>query len=82
MNRTIDRLKLVFLGLFSIAAVAIGYYQLSYARPEQACTSKGRWWDARTRSCGTPVFIPVLTGRPPPPGVERPAPPPRRQTGW
>lgn len=77
MNRTIGRVRLLFLALFSVGAVAIGYYQLNYARPAKVCEAKGRWWDAKSRACGIPVFIPDFTGRPPPAGVKRPQSPAR-----
>jgi hypothetical protein len=75
MTRTIGRLRLVFLGLFLLGAIGVGVYQFMWVLPERACIAKARWWDARTRSCGIPVWIPDLTGRPSPAGVERPRAP-------
>lgn len=75
MTRTIGRLRLFFLALFTLGAIGTGVYQLYWVKPERACVAKQRWWDARTRSCGIPVWIPDFTGRPPPPGVKRPVQP-------
>lgn len=72
LNRTIGRVRLFFLGLFTVSAILIGYYQLAYAQPAKRCEASGRVWDNKTRACATLVFLPDLTGRPAPPGVERP----------
>jgi hypothetical protein len=72
MNRTIGRARLFFLGLFVLGVAGIGYVQVNYALPAKKCEESGRIWDHRLRACATLVFIPDLTGRPPPPGVERP----------
>lgn len=71
-GRTIGRVRLLLLAVFTLGAIGVGYYQLAYAQPKAACVAKGRWWHAQTRSCGTPVFIPDFTNRPAPAGVERP----------
>jgi len=64
MNRTIDRLKLVFLGLFALGAVGVWAYQLMWVRPAKQCEAQQSWWDASTRTCATPIYIPDITGRP------------------
>jgi len=64
MNPTINRLKLVFLGLFALGAAGIWAYQILYVMPAQACDRREGWWDWRTRVCATPIYIPSLTGRP------------------
>jgi hypothetical protein len=72
MNRTFGRLRLIFLGLFLFGAAGIAGYQWLYARPKAACEAQGRWWDAKNRACGIPVWLPDFTGRPAPAGVQRP----------
>lgn len=75
MNRTLGRLRLIFLAIFLVGAVGSGVYQWFWLRPQRACEAKGRWWHAQTRECGTPVWLPDLTGRAAPDGVQRPPKP-------
>ena len=63
MNKIFTRTKLVFLGLFAVAVVAIWGYQYFYVWPGQRCEARGWWWDWRTRICALPVPLEVLTGR-------------------
>ena len=64
MNPTIDRLKIFFLVLFAIGTVAIWGYQILYVWPAQKCDERSGWWEPKGRICGTPLYIPSLTGRP------------------
>jgi hypothetical protein len=64
MNNTITRLKWIFLGVFAIGVVAVWGYQIFYVWPAKKCEGEQRWWDAATRTCATPLYIPSLTGRP------------------
>ena len=64
MNPFIDRLKIIFVGLFFIGAVAAWGYQFFWVRPAKICESQQRWWDGSTRTCATPIYIPDITGRP------------------
>ena len=64
MNRTIDRLKIIFLGVFAVGVVAIWSYQIFWVWPAKQCEQQHRWWDGATRTCATPLYIPDLTGRP------------------
>ena len=66
MNKIFTRTKLVFLGLFAVAVVAIWGYQYFYVWPGQRCEAMGRWWAQKERICGVPVRISTLTGRPDP----------------
>lgn len=66
MNKIFDRTKLVFLGIFAVAVVAIWGYQYFYVWPGQRCEAMGRWWAQSERACGVPVRISTLTGRPDP----------------
>ncbi|MBI5940944.1 MAG: hypothetical protein HY859_11010 [Caulobacterales bacterium] len=64
MNPTIDRLKIVFLALFAVGAVAIWGYQIFYVWPAQKCDARAGWWDFKGRVCATPIYISSITGRP------------------
>ena len=66
MNKIFDRTKLIFLGIFAVAVVAIWGYQYFYVWPGQRCEAMGRWWAQEERICGVPVRISTLTGRPDP----------------
>ena len=63
MNRTIDRLKLIFLGIFALANVGILVWQVGWAWPEQKCTEAKKWWDGSQRVCAQPILISDITGR-------------------
>lgn len=71
MNPTIDRLKLIFLGVFAVACVALWAYQILYVWPAKKCEAGGQWWDRDRRVCAQPIYIPDITGRPA--GVSRKA---------
>jgi uncharacterized membrane protein len=64
MNASINRLKIIFMGIFAVAVVAIWTYQLLWVWPSKDCAKAGGWWDGGQRVCATPIFIPSLTGRP------------------
>lgn len=64
MNPTINRLKILFLILFAIGAVAIWGYQIFYVWPAQKCDDREGWWDRKSRICASPIYIPSITGRP------------------
>ncbi len=64
MNPTIDRLKLVFLGIFAVACAAVWAYQIFYVWPAKRCEEGGQWWDGDRRVCAQPIYIPDITGRP------------------
>jgi hypothetical protein len=63
MNRTIDRLKLIFLGVFAFACVGVAVYHIGWVWPAQKCESKGDWFDWQGRVCAHPVLLSDLTGR-------------------
>jgi hypothetical protein len=71
MNPTIDRLKLIFLGLFAVGCAALWAYQILYVWPAKRCEGGGQWWDSSRRVCAQPIYIPDITGRPE--GVSRKA---------
>ncbi len=64
MNRTIDRLKIVFLIIFAVACAALWAYQLLYVLPAKKCEAQTMWWDASRRVCAQPLYIPDITRRP------------------
>ena len=63
MNRTIDRLKLIFLGLFAILSAGALAYHVFWVWPGQKCEAAGDWWDWRSRTCASPILISDITGR-------------------
>jgi hypothetical protein len=63
MNRTIDRLKLIFLGIFAVANVGILIWTLGWAMPEQHCLEAHKWWDGYSRVCAQPILTSDITGR-------------------
>ncbi len=63
MGRFIHRVMWVFLGLFGLAAVTVIVYQLLYTGPEQRCLQAHHWWDSGQRVCGTPISLPLITGK-------------------
>jgi hypothetical protein len=71
MNASINRLKIIFMGIFAVAVVAIWTYELLWVWPAKDCAKAGGEWDGGQRICATPIFIPSLTGRPP--GMSREA---------
>ena len=63
MNRTIDRLKLIFLAAFAILSAGAFVYHIGWVWPGQKCEAAGDWWDGRSRTCASPVLISDITGR-------------------
>ena len=63
MNRTIDRLKLIFLGVFAVICAATLVWQVGWVRPQKACLAERKWWDNWERVCAQPVLISDITGR-------------------
>jgi hypothetical protein len=63
MNPTIERLKLIFLGIFAVANVGILIWQIGWAWPEEKCTASRKWWDGSQRVCAQPILISDITGR-------------------
>lgn len=63
MNRIIDRLKLVFLVIFGVAALGTFVYHYGWVWPRQRCEADHKWWDPKGRVCAQPVLISDITGR-------------------
>lgn len=64
MNPTIDRLKLIFLGIFAVMCAGVWAYQIFYVWPAKRCDAESGWWDRSTRICAQPLAISSITGRP------------------
>lgn len=64
MNASINRLKIIFMGIFAVAVVAIWTYELLWVWPAKDCAKAGGEWDGGERICATPIYIPDRTGRP------------------
>lgn len=63
MRLTINRLKIIFLGLFAVACAGVWAHQVFWVWPKERCEEAGGWWDDGERVCGQPIYIPDLTGR-------------------
>jgi hypothetical protein len=63
MNPTVERLKLIFLGVFAVLLVGIVVLQVGWIWPRQACEKDHKWWDNSQRVCAQPVLISDITGR-------------------
>ena len=77
MNRTIERLKIVFIGLFLASSAAVFGYHYLWVWPKDRCEARGGAWAGRWLKCGTIYSIETLTRRPlnvPPINNERAAP--------
>lgn len=57
MTRVIDRLKLVFLGIFAFSCAGVWAYQLMVIAPARECEANGNWWDRDNRVCGVVVDV-------------------------
>lgn len=63
MNTTIERLMLIFLGVFVLLVVGVVVWQVGWAIPQKKCESAHKWWDHGQRVCAQPVLISDITGR-------------------
>lgn len=64
MNPNIERLKLIFIALFLVAAVGVGVWQVGWVIPRNKCEKEQKkWWDSSERVCAQPVLISDITGR-------------------
>ena len=63
MNPTIDRIKLIFVGIFAVANVAILVWTLGWAKPREQCIESHKWWDGQSRVCAQPILTSDITGR-------------------
>lgn len=63
MNRTIERLKLIFLAIFAVLTVAMLIWQFGWIVPQKNCEKARKWWDGSQRVCAQPILISDVTGR-------------------
>jgi hypothetical protein len=63
MNANIERLKLIFIAVFVLAAVGVGVWQVGWVMPRKECEAARKWWDPDQRVCATPVLVSDITGR-------------------
>jgi hypothetical protein len=63
MYAPLERLKLIFLGLFAALTAAMFVWQIGWIWPRQACEKDHKWWDNSQRVCAQPILISDITGR-------------------
>jgi hypothetical protein len=63
MNPVIDRLKLIFLGIFLVINVALLVWEFGWELPRENCEKAHKWWDGSQRVCAQPILISDITGR-------------------
>ncbi|HEX3700194.1 MAG TPA: hypothetical protein VHV27_05915 [Phenylobacterium sp.] len=63
MNPVIDRLKLIFLGVFLVVNVALLVWEFGWELPREHCEKAHKWWDGSQRVCAQPILISDITGR-------------------
>jgi hypothetical protein len=63
MNPAVERLKLIFVGLFLVINVGLLVWEFGWVRPRQQCEAAGKWWDPGERICAQPILISDVTGR-------------------
>jgi hypothetical protein len=63
MNPVIDRLKLIFVGIFLVANIAMLVWQVGWVMPREKCEKHHKWWDNGQRVCAQPILTSDITGR-------------------
>lgn len=63
ITRSIDRLKLIFLGAFALITTTVLVVHFVWVWPGKECEAARKWWDWRTRTCAQPLLISDITGR-------------------
>jgi hypothetical protein len=63
ITRSIDRLKLIFLGAFVLITATTLIVHFVWVWPGKECEASRKWWDWRTRTCAQPLLISDITGR-------------------
>jgi hypothetical protein len=63
MNPVIDRLKLIFVGVFLVINIALAVWEFGWELPKEHCEKAHKWWDNAERVCGTPILTSDITGR-------------------
>jgi hypothetical protein len=65
MNKTITRLKYIFLGLFLLGTASVVAYHTLWVWPKERCEKSGGAWAGKWLKCATVYPIETLTRRPP-----------------
>jgi hypothetical protein len=63
MYAPLERLKIIFLGLFAVLTAAMLIWQVGWIWPRQSCEKAHKWWDGSQRVCAQPILISDVTGR-------------------
>ena len=61
MNKTIDRVRIMFLVVFAVACAGVWAYQALYVWPAKKCEQRGRWWSNKYRDCARVIYLPDYT---------------------
>lgn len=64
MNRNINRLKIIFIGIFLASIVGVFGYHYLWVWPKAKCEARGGAWAGKWLKCATIYPIETLTGRP------------------
>lgn len=64
MNKTINRLKYIFLGLFLLGSAGVLAYHAMWVWPKEKCEARGGAWAGKWLKCATIYPIETMTRRP------------------
>jgi hypothetical protein len=64
MDRSLNRLKVIFLGLFAAGCLAVLGYHYFWVWPKDRCEKRGGLWAEKWMKCATVYSIETLTRRP------------------
>jgi hypothetical protein len=64
MNKTINRLKYIFIGIFLLASASVLAYHGMWVWPKERCEARGGAWAGRWLKCATVYPIETWTRRP------------------
>jgi hypothetical protein len=64
MNKTINRLKYIFLGLFLLGSAGVLAYHGLWVWPKDRCEERGGAWAGKWLKCATVYPIETMTRRP------------------
>jgi len=78
MDRTLNRLKILFVGLFLLSSAGVFGYHYLWVWPKERCEARGGAWAGKWLKCATIYPIETITRRPlntPPINGQTDAPP-------
>lgn len=64
MNKTINRLKYIFIGIFLLASASVLAYHAMWVWPKDRCEKSGGAWAGKWMKCATVYPIETWTRRP------------------